>query len=86
MRDVPRNAHGWPTIPPSHFTLPQLIREARKWQGGNPGTVGGEQWDLYTNELLNRGFSTKVEIQERILPDEVTRRQQPSWWHQMKED
>jgi len=86
-RDVPRNAHGWPTVEPRFFTLPQLIREARSWSSWDErGTVEHAQWEKYTSELLTRGFSTATEIQERLLPDEVQRRERPLWWSQMSEE
>ena len=82
--DVPRTAMGWPTHGPELFTLPQLIIEARKWRGGWPGTVGGEQWKKYTDELVRRGYSTRVEIDHQLLPDEVQRTEEPSWLWQIK--
>lgn len=85
MNDVPRTATGWPTVDPTHFTLPQLIREARKWRGGEYGTLGYDEWQKYSGELVRRGYSSHTEIQERILPDEVQRRERPSWWSHMDE-
>lgn len=86
MMDVPRNSNGWPTISPKYFTLPQLINEAKRWRNypKTGDTVGKAQWYKYTNELLKRGFSTRLEIQERVLPDEVQRLVEPSWWSQIK--
>jgi len=68
---IPRNANGWPTVEPKFFTYAELLAEARRWRGGDPGTVAGAKWDLYVQELFDRGFMTAVERQEGILPDEL---------------
>lgn len=82
--DVPRTAMGWPVFGPEYFTLAQLILEARRWRGGSPGTVGGDEWKKYTDELIRRGFSTKLEIENDFLPDEVQRRERPNWYYQIE--
>lgn len=83
--DVPRTAMGWPVFGPEYFTLPQLIIEARKWRGDYlPGTVGANQWKKYTDELIRRGYSTRLEIEHGFLPDEVHRRETPSWYWQLE--
>lgn len=73
MPNVPRNSKGWPVIGPQQMTYLQLIAEARKWKGcrNDSSTTGQSQWKIYTEELLARGFSTPVELQEGVLPDEV---------------
>lgn len=70
---IPRNANGWPTIPPSHFTYLELIAEARAWKGcaHDHNTVGRAEWDKYTDELERRLFMTRVQREEAVLPDEV---------------
>lgn len=87
MQDVPRNAFGWPTVKPKFFTLPQLVREAKRWRGDRLGvnTVGSGEWAKYTRVLIKRGFSTATEIQEGILPDEVPRTKKPKWLGQLHE-
>lgn len=82
--EVPRTAMGWPTFGPEFFTLPQLILEARKWRNNWPGTVGGGEWKKYTDELIRRGYSTSVEIEYNLLPDQVQRSEEPDWVWQIK--
>lgn len=82
--DVPRTANGWPVPGPEYFTLPQLVLEARKWREGWPGTVGGEEWKKYTDELVRRGYSTRLEIENGLLPHEVPRRTRPDWLWQLE--
>lgn len=91
MIDVPRNSNGWPTVEPCYFTLPQLIREARKWiKPDESGTVISGMWNKYSSELVRRGFSTQVEIDHRKLPDDIygtgkLDEDLPEWWDQMLE-
>jgi len=74
MSTVPRNSNGWPVISPELMTYTEILAEAHKWKEGRRShktTVSNSEWKKYTNELVKRGFSTAIEIQEGILPDEV---------------
>jgi hypothetical protein len=69
--DVPRNANGWPTVGPEHFTERQLRLEAESWRPSamstSSVTVSYAEWEKYATELHRRGFIKEVDVKMALV-------------------